>query len=147
MSNIRNAATTATKAGGGFVAGFRTFIQRGNAIDLAVGVVIGAAFGAIVAALVDGVINPLIAALFGKPDLDRIWVISLNGAEILPGMVLTALINFLLVAFAIYSFVVVPMNALAARTRKAEEAAAPVATPEDVLVLREIRDLLATGNK
>jgi large conductance mechanosensitive channel len=142
MTNFRNAATTATKAGGGFIGGFRAFIERGNAIDLAVGVVLGAAFAAVVTALVDGIISPLIAALFGKPNLDRIWVITINGAEILPGMVLTALLNFLLVALAIYSFVVVPMNALAARTRRAKEAE-PSTTPEEVLVLRDIRDLLA----
>lgn len=142
MSNVKNAAGSAAKAGGGFLGGFKTFIMRGNALDLAVGLVIGVAFGAIVTALVDGIINPLIAAIFGKPNLDQIWVISANGAQIMPGMVLTALINFLLVALAVYAFVVMPVNALNARKDKAA-AAAPAAPAEDVVVLKEIRDLLA----
>lgn len=142
MSSIKGTATTAVKAGTGFIGGFRTFLQRGNAIDLAVGVVIGAAFGAVVTSIVNGIINPLIAGLFGQPNLDDVWVISVGDAQVLPGMVLTALINFVLVAFAVYAVVVVPMNALAARAKKAE-AAAPAAPAEDVVVLREIRDLLA----
>src|SRR5699024_3023715 len=108
--------------------GFKEFIARGNAVDLAVGVVIGAAFGAVVTALVDNVLNPLIGGVFGQPNLDRIWVITLNPAvgggeptEILFGAVLTALINFLLVAAAIYFFVVVPLNKLAERRVQGEE--------------------------
>jgi large conductance mechanosensitive channel len=141
-NSLRNAAGSATEVGGGFIAGFRAFIERGNAVELAVAVVLGAAFGAVVTAVVDGVINPLVGGLFGKPDLDRIWVITLNDAEILPGMVLTALIQFLLVALAVYAFIVVPINALAARTKRAQEAA-PAVPPEELTVLREIRDLLA----
>lgn len=125
----------------GMFDGFKEFIARGNAIELAVGVVIGGAFTAVVTALVDGIINPLIAGLFGHPNLDRIWVISLGDAEILPGMVLTALINFLLVAAAIYFFVVVPLNKLAERrSAGAEDAVAEPAA--DVALLTEIRDLL-----
>lgn len=142
MSTVKGAAGAAAKASGGFLGGFKTFIMRGNALDLAVGVVIGAAFGAIVTALVTGIISPLIAAIFGQPNLDRIWVITANGTEILPGMVLTALLNFVLVAFAVYAFVVVPINALNARVKEQKEAA-PTAPPEDVVVLKEIRDLLA----
>lgn len=142
MSTIKGPATTAAKAGGGFIGGFKTFLARGNAVDLAVGFVVGAAFAAVVTSVVEGILNPLIAGLFGEPNLDEIWVISVGDAQVLPGMVLTALINFVLVALAVYAFVVVPMNALAARTRR-EETPEPVATPEDVLVLREIRDLLA----
>src|SRR5699024_7908541 len=74
--------------------GFEEFISRGNAVDLAVGVVIGAAFGAVVTALVDNVLNPLSGGIFGQPNLDRIWVITLSGGgeptEILFGAVLTA---------------------------------------------------------
>ncbi|SEE94042.1 large conductance mechanosensitive channel protein MscL [Ruania alba] len=129
--------------------GFKDFIARGNAIDLAVGVVIGAAFGAVVTALVDNVLNPLIAGIFGQPNLDRIWVITVRAAEgetpateILVGTVLTALINFLLVAAAIYFVVVVPMNKLAERRAMGEEPE-PEAPAEDVALLTEIRDLLA----
>lgn len=146
MSNVRNAAGTAAKASGGFINGYKEFILRGNVIDLAVGIVIGAAFGAIIKALVDGILNPLVGAIFGQPNLDQIWTITINGTSILPGMVLTALINFMLVALAIYSFVVAPMNARAAR-RKAGQEAAPAAPAEDVLLLTEIRDLLAQGKR
>ncbi len=140
--NVTKAAGAATKAGGGFFNGYKTFILRGNVVDLAVGIVIGAAFGAVVTALVDGIITPLIAAIFGGPNLDGIWTITVNGASIMPGVVLTALVNFLLVALAIYAFVVTPMNTLAAR-RKAGEEDEPAAPAEDVLLLQEIRDLLA----
>ncbi|UFU07302.1 large conductance mechanosensitive channel protein MscL [Ruania halotolerans] len=129
--------------------GFKDFISRGNAIDLAVGVIIGAAFGAVVTALVDNVLNPLVGGIFGQPDLDRIWVITMRAAEgevpateILVGTVLTALINFLLVAVALYFAVVVPMNKLAERRAKGEEPA-PEAPAEDIALLTEIRDLLA----
>lgn len=125
----------------GFLEGFKEFIARGNAIELAIGLVIGGAFAAVTTALVEGIINPLIAGLFGKPNLDTIWTISLGDAAILPGMVLTALINFVLVAAAIYFLVVVPLNHLAAK-RKAGEEPEPEAPAEDVLLLQEIRDLL-----
>lgn len=142
MSNVTNAAGTAAKAGSGFFNGYKQFILRGNVVDLAVGIVIGAAFGAVITALVEGVLNPLIGAIFGQPNLDRIWTITINGSSILPGMVLTALLNFLLVALAVYAFVVAPMNALAAR-RKAGEVAEPTAPAEDIILLQEIRDILA----
>lgn len=120
--------------------GFKDFIARGNALEMAVGIVIGAAFGAVVEALTDKVLNPLIGAIFGQPDLDRIVVISTRGGEILPGAILTAVINFLLIAAAVYFLVVVPVNKLAERSASAEE---EEDTPEDVALLSEIRDLLA----
>jgi len=121
------------------IQGFRDFIARGSALELAVGVVIGAAFGAVIEAITDKVLNPLIGAIFGQPDLDRIVVISTRGGEILPGAILTALINFLLVAAAVYFIVVVPVNKLASlRKHDDEEEVA-----EDVALLTEIRDLLA----
>lgn len=120
--------------------GFKDFIARGNALEMAVGIVIGAAFGAVVEALTDKVLNPLIGAIFGQPDLDRIVVISTRGGEILPGAILTAVINFLLIAAAVYFLVVVPVNKLAERSASAEE---EDDTPEDVALLSEIRDLLA----
>ena len=130
----------------GFLNGFKEFIARGNAIELAVGIVIGAAFGAVVTALVEGIINPLVGMIFGKPNLDNIWIISANGAQIAPGMVLTALINFVIVAAAIYFLVVVPLNKLAER-RKSGEEPEPEAPADDVLLLQEIRDLLAAQQR
>ncbi|MPV38629.1 large conductance mechanosensitive channel protein MscL [Georgenia subflava] len=123
------------------LAGFKEFIARGNAVDLAVGVVIGAAFGLVVTSVVEGILNPLVAGLVGEPNFDDVLAFTINDATVRPGTVITALVNFLLVAAAIYFFVVVPLNTLAAR-RKVEEAE-PEAPAEDVRVLTEIRDLLA----
>lgn len=121
--------------------GFKNFIMRGNVIELAVAVVIGAAFGRLVTALVDGMLTPLIAALFGQPNLGNVMAFSINNANFYPGLVLNELITFLLTAAAIYFFVVLPINKLAERRNrgKVEE---PAATAEDVLLLQEIRDLL-----
>lgn len=127
------------------IQGFKDFIARGNALEMAVGIVIGAAFGAVIEALTDKVLNPLIGAIFGQPNLDRIWVISTRGGEILPGAILTALINFLLVAAAVYFFVVVPVNKLA-ELRKKEEDITEEELSADVALLTEIRDLLAKNS-
>lgn len=125
--------------------GFKEFISRGNAIDLAVGMVIGAAFTAVVTALVKQVINPLIGGLFGEQNFDDVFQFTVGTATVQPGAVITALVNFLLVAFALYFFIVLPMNALAARREK-EEAAETPEVSEDVQLLSEIRDLLKAQN-
>ena len=99
--------------------GFKQFLLRGNVIDLAVAVVIGGAFGAVVTALVKDLITPLIAALVGKPDFSAI-VFEINGSKFLIGDFINAVVSFLLIASAIYFFVVVPVNALMARVRRGE---------------------------
>ncbi|MGE3811873.1 MAG: large conductance mechanosensitive channel protein MscL [Candidatus Nanopelagicales bacterium] len=118
--------------------GFREFIMRGNVIDLAVAVVIGAAFAAVIKAFVDGFVNPLIAAIFGKPDLSSVGVFTINNSVFSIGLILTALVNFILVAAVIYFLVVVPVNKLKERF-VSEEAAAEA---EELALLREIRDEL-----
>jgi large conductance mechanosensitive channel len=120
--------------------GFREFVLRGNVIDLAVAVVIGAAFTLVVNAVVQWLITPLIAAIFGKPNLDDVMTFTINGAEFSIGGVLTALINFLLVAIAVYFVLIVPMNRL--REMRASGQEEPEAPAEDILLLQEIRDLL-----
>ena len=105
--------------------GFRQFIMRGNVIDLAVAVVIGAAFGVVVTSFVTNIITPLIAAIVGKPDFSAFQV-TLNGGVIAYGRFLNALISFLLIAIAVYFFMVAPMNAWKARA--ARNAAPPDAT-------------------
>ena len=90
--------------------GFRDFIMKGNVVDLAVAVVIGAAFGAVVTALVDNVLMPLIAALVGSPNFDAFLLFTINGVEIKLGVFITALVNFLLIAAAVYFALVMPMN-------------------------------------
>ncbi len=107
---------------------FKNFLMRGNIIDLAVAVVIGAAFTLVVNSLVDDIINPLIAAIVGKPDFSELSF-SVRDATVMYGNFLTALINFVLVAGAIFFFVVKPVNAVMARTKKAE-AATTRACPE-----------------
>ena len=97
--------------------GFRQFILRGNVIDLAVAVVVGGAFGAVVTALVKDLITPLIAAIGGKPDFSAI-VFTINGSKFLIGDFVNAVIAFLMVAAAIYFFVVAPMNAVVARMNR-----------------------------
>ena len=129
----------------GFIAGFKDFISRGNAIDLAVGVVIGAAFGAVVSAIVNKFINPLIAGLIGKPNFDKVLEFHLGSATVQPGAIITALVNFLLVALAIYCCIIVPMNkvikAREAKKKTEEEDEEPEADPQ-VELLTQIRDLL-----
>jgi large conductance mechanosensitive channel len=106
--------------------GFKTFLLRGNVVDLAVGVVVGAAFGAVVTSFTANLLTPLIAAIAGKPDFSAFYV-ELNGAKFMYGTFLNSLISFLLVAAAVYFFVVVPVNALVARSRR-EPPADPTTT-------------------
>ena len=99
--------------------GFRDFILRGNVVDLAVAVVIGAAFGDIVKSLVADLLTPLIAAIVQKPDFSYL-ILDVHGGHIKYGNFLNALISFLLVASAVYFFVVLPLNALLKRFKPAE---------------------------
>jgi len=104
--------------------GFREFLMRGNVVDLAVGVVIGGAFGAVVTALVKSFIEPLIALIAGKPDFNGIGF-DIAGTKFPVGQIITALVMFVLTAAAIYFFVVLPVNALAARAKRGELPADP----------------------
>jgi large conductance mechanosensitive channel len=134
---------------------FKAFAVKGNVIDLAVGVIIGGAFGKIVDSLVADLIMPLVGLVFGKLDFSNMFValgsvpdgtaptlaaVKAAGVPVLAyGNFITIAINFLILAFIIF-MMVKQINRL-----KAEEAAAPAAqapTPEDVLLLREIRDAL-----
>jgi large conductance mechanosensitive channel len=100
------------------LSGFKQFILRGNVVDMAVGVVIGAAFGAVVTALTKDLLTPLIAAVVQKPDFSAL-AFTLNGTVFPIGDFLNAAVSFLLIATAIYFFVVVPVNALISRMRTA----------------------------
>lgn len=99
--------------------GFRQFILRGNVVDLAVGVVMGVAFGTVVTALVKDFLTPLIAAIVGKPDFSALGF-EINGTKFPIGDFINALISFLLVAAAVYFFVVLPVNTLMARLKRGE---------------------------
>ena len=95
---------------------FKTFLLRGNVVDLAVGIVIGAAFGAVVTGLVKDLITPIVAAIIGKPDFSNL-TFTINGSKFLYGEFLNALIAFISIAAAVFFFVVQPVNALMARRR------------------------------
>jgi large conductance mechanosensitive channel len=97
--------------------GFKQFILRGNVVDLAVGVVIGASFGSVVTALVENVLTPLIGAIVKAPDFSNL-MFTINGSKFMYGNFLNALISFIIVAAAVYFFVVIPINTLIAKAKK-----------------------------
>lgn len=94
--------------------GFRDFVLRGNVVDLAIAVIIGAAFNAIVNSLVKDILTQIIAAVVGKPDFSGV-VFKLNGTPIYIGNFINATISFLIVAFVVYFFIVVPTSKIMAR--------------------------------
>lgn len=119
--------------------GFKDFIMRGNVVDLAVAVIIGTAFSGVVDALVEGLLTPLIGAVGGVSDFSDARF-TVNGSVFRYGIVINALISFVLVAAAIYFFVIYPLMKIHERRRRGDE---PSPSPsEEVLLLTEIRDLL-----
>lgn len=97
--------------------GFKQFILKGNAVDLAVGVVVGVAFGSVVTALVKDIINPIIGVFGGTPDFSS-FSFTINKSEFLIGDFLNSLLSFLITSGVVYFFVVLPMNKLTALTKK-----------------------------
>lgn len=119
---------------------FREFALKGNLVDIAVGFVLGVAFAALITSLVDDVLMPIVAAIFGQPDFSAL-TISLGDSQIFYGRFVNAVVAFLLVALALFVFVVKPYNAVRARMTEQEDE--PDDTPtEDILLLTEIRDAL-----
>ena len=133
---------------------FKEFAVRGNVVDMAVGIIIGAAFGKIVDSLVKDVIMPPIGLLLGKVDFANLFVVLREGAAAGPylsvevaqkagavtfnyGVFINTLISFVIVAFAVF-LLVRALN----RLKRQEEAKPTAATPEDIVLLREIRDSL-----
>ncbi|MCI1831871.1 MAG: large conductance mechanosensitive channel protein MscL [Bifidobacterium sp.] len=133
--------------------GFKKFIARGNMIDMAVGVVMGAAVTAVVTAIVKNLINPLISMIFGKTDLDGVLTFTINNAHFSIGAILGALLNFLIIAVAVYFCILVPINKFrdmssAMMTRKkgsSQEEDEVELSPEEqtVVLLQQIKDELA----
>jgi large conductance mechanosensitive channel len=134
---------------------FKEFAVKGNVIDLAVGVIIGAAFGKIVDSIVADIIMPIVGLVFGKLDFSNLYVVlgtapagvannladlKKAGVPVLAyGNFITIAVNFVILAFIIF-MMVKQINKL--RKTQAEAPAAPVAPPEDIALLREIRDSL-----
>ncbi|RIH89895.1 large conductance mechanosensitive channel protein MscL [Calidithermus roseus] len=129
------------------LSGFRDFILRGNVVDLAVAVVIGAAFGAVVDSMVKDIITPLIGLVGGQPDFSaiRIGANTQGQGGIAIGNFLNALVSFLIKAAVIYFVIVQPMRRVMEMMKRNEAPATP-ATPEDIVLLREIRDVLKSRN-
>lgn len=136
---------------------FKEFIAKGNVMDLAVGVIIGGAFGTIVTSLTGDVIMPVVGAIFGGLDFSNYFVglsadVSAGtleaareqGAVLAYGSFLTAVINFLILAWIIFLMVKAVNNM---RRKEEEKPAEPAAPPADVALLTEIRDLLAKQAK
>lgn len=118
--------------------GFKQFILRGNAVDLAVGVIVGGAFGTIVNSLTTDVITPIIGMFGGQPDFKEITL-----GPVMLGNFLNAVVAFLITAFALYVLIVAPMNKVKEMQERRKAAAEPPpATPDDIKLLTEIRDLL-----
>jgi large conductance mechanosensitive channel len=103
---------------------FRDFLLRGNIVELAVAFVMGVAFAAVVSAFVNGLIMPLIAVIFGKRDFNEL-TFTIHNAVFAYGNVITAAINFIAVAAAVFFFVVKPVNALLGRFRSPAEEGMP----------------------
>ena len=122
--------------------GFKTFIMRGNVVDLAIAVVIGAAFGAVISSFVADILTPLIAAIFGKPNFADLSF-TVHHSVFLYGALINALITFIAIAAAVYFFLVAPLNRMAARRAAGTEAVPADEVAPDIALLTEIRDLLA----
>ena len=120
---------------------FRDFIAKGNMIDIAVGFIMGAAFTALIGSLVNDVLMPIIAIPFGEPNFDAI-VWTVNDSEILIGAFVTQLVAFLLIAVAVFLFIVKPYNAYRNRMEAVEE---EDPGPTEVELLTQIRDSLASS--
>ena len=101
--------------------GFKQFLLRGNVVDMAVGLVVGVAFGTVVSSFVKDLLTPLIAAIVRKPDFSSI-AFAINGSKFLVGDFVNNIVSFVLIAAAVYFAVVLPINALVARARKAPPA-------------------------
>ena len=120
----------------GMLKEFKEFAMKGNIVDLAVAVIIGGAFGKIVTALTDSIIMPIIALVLGKGGMSEVSFTV--GSTVFPiGIFLQAVIDFILIALVLF-LMIKAMNS----AKKKEEVAAPAPTPEDIQLLREIRDAL-----
>jgi large conductance mechanosensitive channel len=121
---------------------FKEFINRGNFIDLAVGFVMGVAVTGVVTSIVERLLMPVIAVVFGQPDFESVGQFACEGGECAGsvGAVVTALINFLLIAVAVFLIV----KAYNRMQRKQPDEPEPEADPDEVVLLREIRDALRT---
>ena len=119
---------------------FKEFAMGGNLVETGVALVMALALAAVINSLVESVLMPIVGIIFGEPSFDSLtWTV--NGSVILYGSFITALVSFVAIAFAVYFFIVKPYNAYKERVASGEEEE-PAAPPEDIMLLREIRDSL-----
>ena len=128
----------------GFINEFKTFIKRGNVLDLAVGVIIGGAFGTIVSSLVDDILMPIVGVIIGGHDFSNLSI-TVGSAVIKYGSFIQNVIDFLIVAFCVFIFVKL-INKFFIKEKIEEKKEEPKKSDE-VLLLEEIRDLLKKNNK
>jgi large conductance mechanosensitive channel len=128
------------------IKGFKDFILRGNVIELAVAVVMGAAFGAIVNALVQDIIMPLITAIFGKQDYNNLFM-TLNKSQIFYGKFITAVISFLLIAVAVYFFIVMPINHFEKLRKRRQGLPEEPPAESELELLAQIRDAVSVSGR
>jgi large conductance mechanosensitive channel len=124
--------------------GFKDFLLRGNIVDLAVAVVVGTAFTALVSSFTSSFINPLLGLVGGGGP--KGMTVTVHDQDFTFGAFITAMITFAITAAVVYFFVVVPMKTVQERLARGKEEA-PVAAPEDIQLLREIRDSLAAQQR
>ncbi len=118
---------------------FKDFAFKPTLIEVAVGLVMALATVTLIGALVEKIIMPIVGIIFGQPNFDSVMILTINNSQIMFGAFLTALATFIAVAFAVFFFVVKPYEAYRARRVVLEET---VADPEEIVLLREIRDAL-----
>jgi large conductance mechanosensitive channel len=123
----------------GIIKEFRDFILRGNVIELAVAVIIATAFTPVVTSLVEGIFTPFLAAIVGEPNFNSVGF-DVGDSRVLIGLFLTAVVNFVLIAAAVFFFIVKPMNIIKERQKRGAEA--PPEPSDEIKLLTEIRDLL-----
>lgn len=119
---------------------FKDFALKGNLIEVAVGLVMALAFVGVITALVESILMPIVGIIFGEPSFEQTMILEINDSQILFGSFVQAVVVFLMVAFALFFFVVKPYNAIKARQDSGEEEAP--APAEDIVLLTEIRDAL-----
>ena len=120
---------------------FKEFAMGGNLVETGVALVMALALAAVINSLVENVLMPIVGIIFGEPSFDSL-TLTVNGSVILYGSFITAFVSFLAIAFAVYFFIVKPYNAYKERVASGEEEE-PAAPPEDIMLLREIRDSLS----
>ncbi|MGD9934315.1 MAG: large conductance mechanosensitive channel protein MscL [Dehalococcoidia bacterium] len=123
----------------GIIKEFRDFITKGNVIELAVAVIMAGAFAPVITSLVEGVFTPFLAAIFGEPNFDNVGF-DVGDSRVRIGLVITAGVNFVMIAAGVFFFVIKPLKMLEERRKAGAEPPPP--TPEDIQLLREIRDEL-----